>query len=68
VVWLAPVRRSCWGRGDFLAVARGETLRFQAAFISEREITSLFDRCAGSPAAGQGHRRCGVDGPCLNAC
>ena len=26
------------GRGDFLAVARGEMLRFQAAFISELEI------------------------------
>jgi len=36
------------GRGDFLAVARGETLRFQAAFISERALTSLL---TGAPVA-----------------
>jgi DNA segregation ATPase FtsK/SpoIIIE, S-DNA-T family len=29
------------GRGDFLAVVRGEIIRFQSAFISEREIVSL---------------------------
>lgn len=34
------------GRGDFLAVARGEMVRFQAAFISEREIADWAKRNA----------------------
>jgi len=36
------------GRGDFLAVVRGEILRFQAAFIAEQEIAEWF----GGDAAG----------------
>ena len=32
------------GQGDFLAVARGEIIRFQSAFISEGDICALLDR------------------------
>jgi len=35
------------GRGDFLLVAQGQTLRLQAAFISEQEVRNVVDRIAG---------------------
>lgn len=34
------------GRGDFLLVAQGQTLRLQAAFISEQEVRNVVDRIA----------------------
>jgi len=34
------------GRGDFLLVAQGETLRLQAAFISEQEVREVVARLA----------------------
>jgi S-DNA-T family DNA segregation ATPase FtsK/SpoIIIE len=32
------------GRGDFLLVSRGETVRFQAAYIDQKETTTVLDR------------------------
>jgi S-DNA-T family DNA segregation ATPase FtsK/SpoIIIE len=34
------------GRGDFLLVARGETVRFQAAYVAEAEIRAIARRMA----------------------
>jgi S-DNA-T family DNA segregation ATPase FtsK/SpoIIIE len=32
------------GQGDFLAIARGEAIRFQSAFVSDQEIRAVLDR------------------------
>ncbi len=32
------------GRGDFLLVVKGEVLRFQAAYVSQREMAAIVDR------------------------
>lgn len=46
------------GRGDFLLVARGKTIRLQAAFIDERETTSAVMRLnRGAPASPGNARR-----------
>ena len=32
------------GRGDFLLVVKGEVTRFQAAYVSEREVAEMVDK------------------------
>ena len=39
------------GRGDFLLVARGQTIRLQAAFVSEREARMIVRRLGEQPAS-----------------
>ena len=50
------------GQGDFLAIARGESIRFQAAFISPQEIRSLLNPSQASSHAPSKHALTGTDG------
>ena len=44
------------GRGDFLLVSRGETIRFQAAYVEETETRSIVERLQTPPSARSGIR------------
>jgi len=48
------------GRGDFLLVTKGETVRFQAAYLSEDEIMAMVERLRSGE--GVGRDRVGQDG------
>ena len=50
------------GRGDFLAVARGEVIRFQSAYLSEAELRSGWLAGGGRGEAGSGLRSTGTEG------
>ena len=44
------------GRGDFLLISRGETVRFQAAYVEEKETLSILERLQPPPSNRSGKR------------
>jgi S-DNA-T family DNA segregation ATPase FtsK/SpoIIIE len=52
--WTGTGAERLLGKGDFLAVAEGQLMRFQAAYVSQKEIEgAVAELCTGSPLVQQ---------------